>query len=143
MNSSFFALRELNEDDFDDWKELWSVYLAFYDSTVNELVFKTTFGRLVSKGNAAQNAIVACKKTEIVGLVHFILHPDNWNIEDDCYLQDLFVAENSRGHGIGRALIEAVYVEADKRGSASVYWLTEKQTNRRGPIQSSPCNFFY
>ena len=66
----------------------------------------------------------------MVGLVHYIFHPDNWNIEDDCYLQDLFVVETARGLGIGRSLIEAVYAEADKLGSPSVYWLTEK-TNKQ------------
>ena len=130
MDSSVFISRELNENDFDKWKELWSVYLAFYGSTVNKLVYETTFGRLVSGDNTAQKAIVACKNTEMVGLVHFVFHPDNWNIEDDCYLQDLFVVESERGKGIGRSLIESVYAEADKRGSPSVYWLTEK-TNKQ------------
>ena len=123
-------LRELNDDDFDSWKRLWSVYLAFYDTAVNSLVYETTFGRLVSKENSAQNAIVACKNNEMVGLAHYIFHPDNWNIEDDCYLQDLFVVETERGLGVGRSLIEAVYAEADNRGSPGVYWLTEK-TNKQ------------
>jgi GNAT superfamily N-acetyltransferase len=30
-----------------------------------------------------------------------------------------------RGQGIGRALIEAVYAEADAAGAPSVYWLTQ------------------
>ena len=130
MESSTIELRELNEADFDSWKRLWRVYLAFYNTNVNSLIYETTFRRLVSKENTAQNAIVACKNNEIVGLVHYIFHPDNWNIEDDCYLQDLFVVETARGMGIGRSLIEAVYAEADKIGSPSVYWLTEK-TNKR------------
>ena len=130
MNVSVCELRELNTDDFYTWKKLWRVYLAFYNTTVNELIYETTFQRIVSKENKAQNAIIACKNTEMVGLVHYIFHPDNWNIEDDCYLQDLFVAETARGRGIGRSLVEAVYSEADKRGSPSVYWLTE-ETNKR------------
>ena len=130
MESSVFKLRKLSKDDFDKWKELWSTYLSFYDSEVTELVYETTFGRLVSENNKNRNAIVACEHKEIIGLVHFIFHPDNWNIEDDCYLQDLFVVEPARGRGIGRSLIEAVYAEADKRGSPSVYWLTE-ETNKQ------------
>ena len=130
MESSVFELRKLRKDDFDKWKELWSTYLSFYNSEVSELVYETTFGRLVSRDNKAQNAIVACEHTELIGLVHFIFHPDNWNIEDDCYLQDLFVVEPARGRGVGRSLIEAVYAEADKCGSPSVYWLTE-ETNKQ------------
>lgn len=130
MDSSAFEIRKLNKNDFDSWKELWSVYLGFYDTTVNALVYKTTFERLVSRSNKAQNARVACVNKKMVGLVHFIFHPDNWNIEDDCYLQDLFVAETARSCGIGRSLIEAVYGEADKRGSPSVYWLTESKNKQ-------------
>ena len=66
----------------------------------------------------------------MVGLVHYIFHPDNWNIEDDCYLQDLFVVETARSLGVGRSLIEAVYAQAGERGSPGVYWLTEK-TNKQ------------
>ena len=130
MESSGFKLRELNENDFDSWKRLWGAYLAFYDTTVNDIIYKTTFGRIVASDNTAQNATVACQNNEMIGLAHYIFHPDNWNIEDDCYLQDLFVVENARGLGVGRSLIEAVYAEAEKRGSPGVYWLTEK-TNKQ------------
>ena len=130
MELSGFKLRELNKDDFDSWKSLWSVYLAFYNTSLNYLIYETTFARLVSKDNTAQNGIVACINNEMVGLVHYIFHPDNWNIEDDCYLQDLYVVETARRRGVGRSLIEAVYAKADERGCPSVYWLTEK-TNKQ------------
>ena len=130
MALSDFKLRELNKDDFDSWRRLWSVYLAFYNTSLNDLIYETTFARLVSKDNTSQNGIVACKNDEMVGLVHYIFHPDNWNIEDDCYLQDLFVVETARSLGVGRALIEAVYAKAGERGSPGVYWLTEK-TNKQ------------
>ena len=130
MALSDFKLRELNKDDFDSWRRLWSVYLAFYNTSLNELIYETTFARLVSKDNISQNGIVACKNDEMVGLVHYIFHPDNWNIEDDCYLQDLFVVKTARSLGVGRSLIEAVYAKAGERGSPGVYWLTEK-TNKQ------------
>ena len=130
MALSDFKLRELNKDDFDSWRRLWSIYLAFYNTSLNELIYETTFARLVSKDNTSQNGIVACKNDEMVGLVHYIFHPDNWNIEDDCYLQDLFVVETARSLGVGRSLIEAVYAKAGERGSTGVYWLTEK-TNKQ------------
>jgi GNAT superfamily N-acetyltransferase len=41
-----------------------------------------------------------------------------------CYLQDLFVSEAGRGHGLGRALIEAVYEKAKAAGASRVHWLT-------------------
>ena len=39
--------------------------------------------------------------------------------------------ESARGTGAGRALIEAVYAQADRLGAISVYWLTQ-EFNYRG-----------
>ncbi|HEX5600631.1 MAG TPA: GNAT family N-acetyltransferase, partial [Hyphomicrobiaceae bacterium] len=43
-----------------------------------------------------------------------------------CYLEDLFVRPAERGKGIGRALIEAVYKEADARQCTRTYWATQE-----------------
>ena len=43
-----------------------------------------------------------------------------------CYLQDLFTRPESRGQGVGRALIEAVSAQAKKAGSQRVYWMTHE-----------------
>ena len=48
-----------------------------------------------------------------------------WVREDVCYLQDLYVLDSVRGRGVGRLLIESVYEEADRRGTPTVYWLTQ------------------
>ena len=67
MELSGFKLRQLNKDDFDRWKRLWSVYLAFYETSLNELIYETTFARLVSKDNKAQSGIVLCKTMKWLG----------------------------------------------------------------------------
>jgi GNAT superfamily N-acetyltransferase len=41
-------------------------------------------------------------------------------------LQDLFTAEAARGQGVGRALIEEVYIRAKQAGSPRVYWQTHE-----------------
>jgi ribosomal protein S18 acetylase RimI-like enzyme len=49
-----------------------------------------------------------------------------WTIGDYCYLQDLFVAEDTRDLGLGRALIAAVEERARRAGASRVYWLTQE-----------------
>ena len=61
-----------------------------------------------------------------MGLAHIIFHRHGWQVEDVCYLQDLYVAPEARGTGAGRALIEAVYAAADAAGAPNVYWLTQE-----------------
>ncbi|GGD34256.1 GNAT family N-acetyltransferase [Sinisalibacter lacisalsi] len=111
---------------------MWSAYLAFYESDVNEAVFETTFARLLSD-DEPQFALIAEAAGRPVGLAHIIFHRHNWRIEDVCYLQDLYVDPAQRGLGLGRALIEAVYAAADARGAPSVYWMTldSNETARR------------
>jgi GNAT superfamily N-acetyltransferase len=120
-----FEIRQLSDNDFINWKTLWKQYLEFYKTSVEDLVYETTFERLISSDHFSQNAFVAEQENELIGLVHYIYHPHNWKIEDVCYLQDLFVLKTARGTGVGRALIESVYLAADRNGTPTVYWLTQ------------------
>ncbi len=119
------SIRPLTREDEPEWRRLWAAYIAFYESSVSETVTETTFARLLDPQRSQQDALVAERDGKLVGFVHFIFHAHNWRVEDVCYLQDLFVDPSVRGSGAGRALIEAVYAEADRRGSPSVYWLTQ------------------
>lgn len=59
-----------------------------------------------------------------LGLVHIIAHAHGWQDADVVYLQDLFTVEAARGRGVARALIEAVYADADTKARPNVYWMT-------------------
>jgi GNAT superfamily N-acetyltransferase len=120
----------LTPGDRPDWQDLWTDYLAFYETSVPAEVYDTTFHRLCADDVPRQNGLIARQDGQAVGLVHYIYHPHNWKIEDVCYLQDLYAAPGIRGTGVGRALIEAVYDAADRNGTPSVYWLTQ-DFNRR------------
>ena len=107
------------------WRELWKDYLAFYESTVPDAVYASTFARLLGDDPRDFSGLVAELDGQVVGLTHYLFHRHAWKIEEVCYLQDLFARPDKRGLGIGRALIEGVYDAADRRGAASVYWLTQ------------------
>ena len=120
-------VRPLEAADEQDWRRLWTGYLEFYEASVSEEVYATTFARLLDPERDHQQALLAVDADgAAVGLVHYIVHTHNWRVEDVVYLQDLFVDPDRRGQSIGRALIEAVYAAADERGTPSVYWLTQE-----------------
>ena len=118
-------IRPLQTKDRKAWGRMWTDYLFFYDSNVSPEVQNITFLRLVDPNFLLQNCLIAELDGVAVGIVHYIYHAHNWRAEDVCYLQDLFAEEQVRGHGIGRALIEAVYAAADANGTPSVYWMTQ------------------
>lgn len=119
------STRPLRESDRKDWGILWKAYLDFYETTVADEVYDTTFARLIDPAVDEMGCFLAEADGRPMGLVHFIQHRHNWRIEDVIYLQDLYADPRVRGKGVGRALIEAVYAEADRRGTPSVYWLTQ------------------
>lgn len=119
------TIRPLLAQDEAQWRRLWTAYLEFYETGVAEDVYATTFARLIDTARPGQFAFLAETDGRAIGLVHVIVHPHNWRIEDVCYLQDLYVAPEARGTGAGRALIEAVYAAADARGTPFVYWMTQ------------------
>ena len=120
------AVRPLRAEDEPAWRGLWRGYLAFYQTALPEAVYATSFARLIDPAVADYHGLLALAGGGPVGLAHFIFHRHGWQIEDVCYLQDLYVAPEARGTGAGRALIEAVYAAADAAGPPNVYWLTQE-----------------
>jgi GNAT superfamily N-acetyltransferase len=118
------AVRPLEPRDFDAWLPLWDGYNSFYRNEVTAEVTENTFRRL-HEGADGFFGLVAEHDGGLVGLAHAIFHPSTWTTRSYCYLEDLFVARTHRGSGVARALIEALYAEADRRGADSVYWHTQ------------------
>ncbi len=125
MTKAETIIRPLRPDDKSAWRKLWHDYLVFYQSSVADAVYDSTFSRLLGDDPQDYSAFVAEQDGRLVGLVHFLFHRHCWRVENVCYLQDLFADPSVRGQGVGRQLIEAVYAAADAAGSPSVYWLTQ------------------
>ena len=62
---------------------------------------------------------------QLLGFAHYLFHRSTWARNRYCYLEDLYVSEDVRGRGLGRALIEEVYRKAEAAGASRVYWLTQ------------------
>ncbi|MFQ1700725.1 GNAT family N-acetyltransferase [Loktanella agnita] len=118
-------IRPLRAEDEPIWRALWTGYLTFYQSTVTEEVYATTFARLLGDDDCDFNCLIAEVDGTPVGLTHYLFHRHCWRIENSCYLQDLYADPSVRGQGVGRKLIEAVYAAADAAGAPNVYWLTQ------------------
>jgi GNAT superfamily N-acetyltransferase len=119
------TVRPLTVADEPEWRVLWTGYLDYYETSVPEEVYVSSFARMLSGDDNEFNGMVAELDGKLVGLVHFLFHRHGWKTENVCYLQDLYTDPSVRGKSIGRALIEATYKAAEEAGSPTVYWLTQ------------------
>lgn len=127
---SELVVRPLQLSDHDEWRRLWTAYLVFYETSVAEEVYQTTWKRLFTEGEFEPKGFVALLDGKPVGLTHYMYHRTCWSLVNNCYLQDLFADPDIRGKGVGAALIKAVQDEAGKLGIRNVYWMTH-ETNAK------------
>jgi GNAT superfamily N-acetyltransferase len=127
--SSDLSIRFVTRQDYAQWLPLWDGYNAFYGrsgpTALAAEITAMTWARFFD-GYEPVHALVAESGGALVGLTHFLFHRSTTAIEPTCYLQDLFTSEATRGKGVGRALINAVYAEAKLAGSPRVYWQTHE-----------------
>ena len=123
------VIREVARHDFAQWQVLWECYNRFYGrcgpTALADEVTLMTWARFFDVYEPV-HALVAESEGRLVGLTHYIFHRSTILIEPLCYLQDLFADERSRGKGVGRALIRAVYDRAKGAGASRVYWQTHE-----------------
>lgn len=119
------GIRPLREADRDAWEPLWRGYLTFYEAELSPQTTETTFRRFLDPMEPL-HALVAEIEGRLAGLAHFLLHRSTWAPECYCYLEDLFVAPDLRGYGVGRALIAAVELAARDAHATRLYWSTRE-----------------
>jgi GNAT superfamily N-acetyltransferase len=118
-------IRPVTLEDRAQWSALWAGYLRFYRQHLPADVTAGTFARLIDK-SAPLHGFIAARDRTLLGFVHYLFHPTSWSLRENCYLEDLYVDPAARGGGVGRALIQAVYAEADRSQVSSVYWMTQE-----------------
>lgn len=122
---SAVTIRPLGEGERAAWEPLWRGYLTFYKTSQTPEATDIAWRR-IHDPNELMFALGAYVDGKLLGIVHYLYHRSFWTSGDYCYLQDLFVAEAARNHGLARALIEAVYVKAKEEGASRVYWNTHE-----------------
>lgn len=122
-------VRDASPGDEAAFRALWDQYLAFYKVDLAPKVNDATWARLMDPASPVK-ARLALVDGQVLGFAIHMHHPSTWVATEDCYLEDLFVTEAARGHGLGRALIDDLIAIARAKGWARLYWHTS-ETNAR------------
>jgi GNAT superfamily N-acetyltransferase len=120
-------VRPLEAKDKAAWLALFKGYIEFYKAALSDEVIENTWQRLMRGGEGFHIGLVAVDEEDRpLGLAHVLFHRSTWSPTWYCYLEDLFVDPSRRQKGVGRALIEATYREADARKCTRTYWATQE-----------------
>ena len=117
-------IRPIGEDEREAWNPLWAGYLTFYKTALTQELSDISWQRFHDSSEPIF-ALGAYLDGKLMGFAHYLFHRSSWARNRYCYLEDLFVAESARGHGLGRALVEEVYRKAESASASRVYWLTQ------------------
>lgn len=135
MTAAALHIGPLGPADRAAWEPLARGYKAFYETEVDDAGYTAAWQRLMAgapmlalgawlpAGGAVGDA------PRLVGIAHALFHASVWS-PGNCYLQDLFVAPDARGHGVAGALITRLAELAHAQGADRLHWLTH-HTNAR------------
>lgn len=118
---SEISIRPLRFSDFEAWHPLWVENNHGED---DEKITRHTW-RMISNKNHDVHGLCALKNGEMVGILHYILHPVAGSIAPVCYMQDLFVNPEYRRQGIAKALLNMLAKIGEEERWNRIYWLTE------------------
>lgn len=122
-------IRDAEPGDREAFLALWNQYLAFYKVDLAPQVTAATWARLMDPASPVK-ARLAMVDGVAQGFAIHLHHPSTWVATEDCYLEDLFVTDTARGHGLGRALLDDLISLARTKGWSRLYWHTN-ETNTR------------
>jgi GNAT superfamily N-acetyltransferase len=114
-------------EDLTDAAALFAGYQRFYTGTARDDDHNRAFLQRFLGGGDAGLLLLARHGDDggrAVGLANLYWTFSSTTAEEHVLLNDLFVAEDVRGGGIGLALIEAARDVARERGSAALSWQT-------------------
>jgi ribosomal protein S18 acetylase RimI-like enzyme len=109
-------IRRANPDDIGDLTGLIADFRDWFEKPEPDAAaIAATLGRLI--GDPATEYLLAVDDDgAAVGFCQLRYRLSVWTGVDDCWLEDLFVSEEARGGGQGKALVGAAFESARARG---------------------------
>ncbi|MFN7224386.1 MAG: GNAT family N-acetyltransferase [Paracoccaceae bacterium] len=132
------AIRGATEADLGAWTGLWNGFLAYYKVTLQPSVTAATWARIVDPDHR-MTCRMAFEQDRALGFAIHHHHCSSWVPGDDVYLEDLFVAPEARGKGVGRALINDLIAIGRTNGWHRLYWNTDRTNTAARALYDSFC----
>lgn len=119
-----YEIRPVRDEDFFGWLPLFEGYCSFYEQELDDQKALTVWTWLRDPAYPLEGALAVDEAGTPVGLAHFRPVHDTLTATIGYFLDDLFVGDEHRQGGIGRALIEYAQARSAERGSGVLNWIT-------------------
>lgn len=111
--------RPLVKKDYDVWKPIW---LDNMQHQVSDEITASTWQKICDKKELVYGLGLFDDK-QLLGILHYILHPTTGALNPVCYMQDLFVAEKHRRKGYARELLRELALRGKEERWERIYWI--------------------
>jgi ribosomal protein S18 acetylase RimI-like enzyme len=126
-----WTVTEIRTGDRPAWEQLYRGYYDFYEVNATPAKLDRVWSWLHDPGHELGAIVVRPSVDGVpVGLAHYRPFPRPLHASVGCYLDDLFVAPESRGSGAVDALLAELQHIAGRNGWDVVRWIT-RETNSR------------
>ena len=128
------TVRPIAASDFEAWLPLWAGYNKFYgrsgSTALADDITRMTWSRILDATAPIHSVVAESDEHGVVGIANYVVHESTGALTPVCYLQDLFVDPTVRAHGVGRQLLEWLFVEAAVQNWSRLYWQTREDNYR-------------
>ncbi|MCJ1675840.1 GNAT family N-acetyltransferase [Streptomyces sp. APSN-46.1] len=127
---SQIQVRDARPEDFAQWRALYRGYADFYKVEQTEEAADTVWSWVNDPGHEVNALVAEDADGMLIGLAHYRPFARPLSATVGCYLDDLFVAPESRGSGAVDLLLGRLSAIAAERGWSVVRWITADDNHR-------------
>ena len=132
-------IRELTQDDFDNWSDLYKGYANFYKVPMNAAILNALWAWIQNK-NHVVNGICYELEGKIVGIAHYRTMPRPIKGKYIGFLDDLFVEPNFRGQKIAQKLINHLKSLSKANNWDGIRWITHSSNENAKKLYDKIAN---
>ncbi|MCX5389270.1 GNAT family N-acetyltransferase [Streptomyces sp. NBC_00094] len=128
--STGITIRAARAEDFPQWRALYQGYADFYEVEQTEEAAERVWSWVNDPGHEVNALVAEDGEGRLIGLAHYRPFSRPLSATTGGFLDDLFVAPDSRGSGAADLLLGALREIAAERGWSVVRWITADDNHR-------------
>ena len=125
-----YKIREFTADDYQAWCDIWLKSVEGEDLSISDEAVEAAWANIMAFSKedvSGMGGLAACLPSgQLVGILHFVLHPVAGAVNPVCYLQDMFVHQDFRRMGYGNALLMHLKELASELDWERIYWFVSQ-----------------